>query len=459
MKTRRKPPSLVSMWMLDVFCCALGCVTLLWLLNTREASDQAKRAGSALELLAETEEQLSSTRDQLVAVQDELDTTRRNLNAEIESLEGRYALLVADRDETAKRLTTTQADLKGMIAKLIAANEQKQSTDAALLRKQQQAEQMAAKLSEASKSADEVARLLRLREKERDSLAVKLKESEDRLLDLDERLALATKDASSARAKLNTMKSSADELALARAQARQAQDQLSEARAMIIDLQGEKAKLADKYDKLQRDEDDKFAGITLSGKRVVFLIDMSGSMKMLDVNTLDPDKWGKIVDAIARVMRSLPELEKYQVVIFSTQASYLFGDGVWLDYEGERSVKKVEQALQATEPKGSTNLHAGFDLSFRLRSIGLDTIYLFSDGLPTTAPDLSPSERAMSESELTQLLSDRLREQIRSWNAPRGGQSVRIHSIGFYFESPELGAFLWSLAREHNGSFVGMSKP
>ena len=54
MRTRHKPPSLVSMWMLDVFCCALGCVTLLWLLNTREAGEQAKRAGSALEILNKT---------------------------------------------------------------------------------------------------------------------------------------------------------------------------------------------------------------------------------------------------------------------------------------------------------------------------------------------------------------------------------------------------------------------
>ena len=41
---RHRPPTLVSMWMLDVFCCALGCVTLLWLLKTREAgqiSDEA----------------------------------------------------------------------------------------------------------------------------------------------------------------------------------------------------------------------------------------------------------------------------------------------------------------------------------------------------------------------------------------------------------------------------------
>ena len=48
MRIRHKTPTLVSMWMLDVFCCALGCVTLLWLLNTRQAGDQTTAAKSAL---------------------------------------------------------------------------------------------------------------------------------------------------------------------------------------------------------------------------------------------------------------------------------------------------------------------------------------------------------------------------------------------------------------------------
>jgi hypothetical protein len=36
---------------------------------------------------------------------------------------------------------------------------------------------------------------------------------------------------------------------------------------------------------------------------------------------------------------------------------------------------------------------------------------------------------------------------------------VRINAVGFFFDSPEVGAFLWALAREHDGGFVGMSRP
>ena len=48
---RHQPPTLVSMWMLDVFCCALGCVTLLWLLKTREAGEISEEALQAAALV------------------------------------------------------------------------------------------------------------------------------------------------------------------------------------------------------------------------------------------------------------------------------------------------------------------------------------------------------------------------------------------------------------------------
>jgi hypothetical protein len=48
----------------------------------------------------------------------------------------------------------------------------------------------------------------------------------------------------------------------------------------------------------------------------------------------------------------------------------------------------------------------------------------------------------------------------QNWNRDIPGRPrVRINTIGFFFESPEVGAFLWALARENDGSFVGMSKP
>jgi hypothetical protein len=56
-------------------------------------------------------------------------------------------------------------------------------------------------------------------------------------------------------------------------------------------------------------------------------------------------------------------------------------------------------------------------------------------------------------------LSRQLRRTLlAAWN-PAGGGRVKINAVGFFYESPEVGAFLWALTRENDGAFVGMSKP
>ena len=65
------------------------------------------------------------------------------------------------------------------------------------------------------------------------------------------------------------------------------------------------------------------------------------------------------------------------------------------------------------------------------------------------------------ETERSEILARYIRDLLRrDWNKPITGKSrVRINTVGFFFESPEVGAFLWALSRENDGSFVGMSKP
>jgi peptidoglycan hydrolase CwlO-like protein len=454
MKTRHKPPTLVSMWMLDVFCCALGCVTLLWLLNTREAGEQAKRAGSALEILARTTAELSRTRDNLISTRADLDRTQRRFNAEIEDLEGKLALMTTERDDTAKHLAAANADLTDTRNKAAASSARAKDLDDELARKAKAAADLSAKLATSSRSAEELAQLLRDREKELDALARKAKTAEDQVHDLDARIQAMMKDAA---ANLAAAKKSGNELTKA---ARDIQSKLDEADAKIIDLQGQKAKLADKFNKLQTESENRFAGIALTGRRVTFVVDTSGSMKRLAEKTMAPDKWPTVIDTIGKVMRSLPGLEKYQVVVFSEKARYLIGDGRWQDFRGEPSVKQVADALRGVDPEGGTNLHDALSLAFRLRADGLDTVYLFSDGLPTGGHGLTPAQEKLGASEQTDILSRHIRRTLTDdWNRPDRSQRVRVNAVGFFFESPEVGAFLWALARENDGSFVGMSRP
>jgi len=110
-----------------------------------------------------------------------------------------------------------------------------------------------------------------------------------------------------------------------------------------------------------------------------------------------------------------------------------------------------------TKPEGNTQMYAAFETAFTYRNKGLDAIYLFSDGLPNIGPGLPPNPPTDEIAQGT-LLGNHLREAIKKqWNTvnPR----VHIHAIGFYYESPALGAFLWGMTRENGGNFVGMSKP
>ena len=236
--------------------------------------------------------------------------------------------------------------------------------------------------------------------------------------------------------------------------------ELADIRLAVNSLQGDKATLIKQNKAIQAAVDNRFAGITLTGTKVVFMVDMSGSMELLDEKTADPDKWPLVCEIVGKLMKSLPDLKEYQVIMFSDKVRYpLANEGRWLTYHPEQSVKSTVDALKAIKPKNETNLHAAFEETFKYRSQGMDAIYLFSDGLPNAGPGLPPGGDKLSESEQGVHLGKYLRSKLRTWNQPVNGRKVNINAVGFFFESPDVGAFLWALAREHDGSFVGMSRP
>ncbi|MFO0800962.1 MAG: VWA domain-containing protein [Gemmataceae bacterium] len=499
MRVRHKQPTLVSMWMLDVFCCALGCVTLLWLLNTRQATEQTTAAQAAFADLARV-------RDDLKLALTNLDSTKLRLNSEVKQLTADLGAVRVEKADLARNLGIAREEAKAaqelLDATKLALNAAEKKLDATandltlarkeadeadlqLRRKQKDAEVLARKAAASAAVADDLARLVRTTEEERAALERRTAELKVTLADLDARLASSAADAKAtasksaadlvatrtaaekaatdaAAAKAAASKADTDLLA-ARGQIRDMRKQLDEANATIIDLQGEKAKLADKTNKLDPNDEKRFAGISMTGRNVVFLVDTSGSMEKTDSNTAAPMKWPNVCDTISRVMRTVPTIQQYQVIVFSKEARWLLGSGEWRRYEGEKSVAEVREALGRIKPADGTNMHAGFDLAFGLRPRGLDTIYLFSDGLPNIGPGLTPAQAAavppLEETRQAEIMGRFIRDKLRStWNPPAPSR-IRIHSIGFYYESPDLGAFLWALARENDGSFVGMSRP
>lgn len=492
MRTRHRIPSLFTISMLDVFCCALGCVILLWLWNDRRAKAGAEAADRTRQELESTERDLASANSLVESLRGNLVASQRTVDS-----------LTADRDSTRKDLTAARKDLAGRIADLNAVRAEAADLADRLARKTKEAQLSAAKVAdltkknqEQDKAAAALAEMLAKKTKDEASLKTLSEQAQKRIAELEmltreKEAALATAERRSkdlaerlndaegklrlVRAKADTASSSLDEqtkkLIAAEARIKDLEKFLNNRKSVMIDmqskldeLQSDRKSLSEQVAKFKAAADNRFAGIHLTGRRVVFLVDMSGSMKMVDENTPAPEKWTGLIATIEKVMKSLPDLEKFQIVMFSEGVTFPIGDpSEWNDFNPESSPAFVKQTLLKVEPKGNTNMYSAFESAFRFRSKGLDTIYLLSDGLPNAGPGLSPLDqtRNLSESEKGDKLGKYIRSMLKqSWNRPTIGlANVKINSIGFFYESPEVGAFLWALSRENDGSFVGMSKP
>jgi hypothetical protein len=445
MRTRHRVPTIFNLSMVDVLCCALGCVLLLWLLNLREAKERATAVGKTSEQLQATLTTLSETEARLRAAnedRDRIDAELKATRARVVSAFEQAAKLAEEKQAVADRLIKLSRDHQSL-------GQQKADLE----------EQLTDVNSRIKKQEDDVKLLTRGTER----LMDRLRDADAKLKDLQEQadqVPLLRKEAEGFRSKL----ADAEARALGmQAGAGERDKQLALANQTIAGLRDEKKALSDQVRRARAAAENRFEGIALTGRRVVFLVDMSGSMELLADRIPEPTKWTGVRETLAKIMRSLPDLEKFQVLVFSERCSYLVGnDGKWLDYDAKKSVDEVLNALAQTRPRGGTNMYDAFEQAFRLRAVGLDTIYVLSDGLPNMGPGLTPEQaNNPKETERSEILARYIRDLLRrDWNRTIAGQPrVRINTVGFFFESPDVGAFLWALARENDGSFVGMSKP
>jgi septal ring factor EnvC (AmiA/AmiB activator) len=524
MRIRHRVPSIFNLSMVDVLCCALGCVILLWLLNLREAKQKAEEAGKTDQRLVEVRDLLAVTSqerddlrsrlDQATAQLDDLTEQARKLRNSLADSARQLAdanqHLVA-RDKELADLRTTRKDaldrlarqaqdygdlekkLSASVQRVTALEGQLRDKDALADANGRRADSAMSKLNDAEGRlrklqalADLIPGLQEDVKKYRDRFATEEalangleKEIGERMRDL----AVAAKELKELRASrqaleqdvasrdkdLGAMREQRTKLAaaeervglLAKEVAARTRD-LSAATARIEDLVNDKKALRGETDRLRAAADNRFAGITLTGRRVIFLVDMSGSMKLVDESTPAPEKWVAVRETLAKVLRSLPQVEKVQVIAFAEKVLYPLGeDGRWLDYDPATSADRAVQALGAIEPTGGTNMYDGLRAAVGFRDQGLDTIYLLSDGLPNLGEGLTAEQaKSLTEQQQGEILGRHMRRTLKEgWNRPDNGRRVRINTIGFFFESPDVGAFLWALARENDGSFVGMSRP
>jgi hypothetical protein len=444
MRTRHRIPTIFNLSMVDVLCCALGCVILLWLLNLREAKEETITAGKAWEQLKTTQTQLDETTRRLEGTTSQRDRLQRDLQTDRSqraALQQDLAHLRAEKATAEDRLAKLTRAQQALVKEKANVAQQLLSLDQRLSEKERQAKAAASRIANLEKQLQDT--------------ETKVKELQP-LADLVPGLRA---DIQSYQSKLAIAEANAE--GLERATKNRSKD-LADTSRRLTELQDENKRLADRASRALAAAENRFEGIALTGRRVVFLVDMSGSMELVDERTPDANKWIGVRETLAKIMRSLPNLEKFQVLIFSNRTSFLAGnDGRWIDYDPKSSVDRVVKALAAIRPLGSTNMYDAFETAFRFRAAGLDTIYVLSDGLPNSGPGLTAEQMTLSETDRSVILSRHIRTLLRrDWNRPLPGQPrVRINTIGFFYESPDVGAFLWALARENDGSFVGMSRP
>lgn len=482
MIARHRIPTIFNIYMVDVLCCALGCVILLWQLYYHDAQEQMALANEIQQKLQEANLALDTAKNDaaswLLALESskkretEITLDLQKTRADRDKALKLVVLARQEYDEIRKALALTEILLANLRKEHKDLEVKSKDTTAELAKKIHAHAALLAKLADADS---------RLRNMEKDlnrkqatildavkvlgDRTAQLKTADQRATMLEQQLAMLRTDVKGQQDKLATAELRARllELDLEKSKKDKAGNikDMAEARLLIATLQNENQALLKQARQIRIPEDQRFAGIALTGQRVVFLIDMSGSMVMLDENSELPDKWPLVCETIGKLMASLPNLLQFQVILFSDKVRYPFGgEGRWLNYDPKEGVKPTVEGLKAVKPNGETNMYAAFEEAFRYRPLGLDTIYVFSDGLPNAGEGLPVGSKA-KDPQRGEILTRHLRQQLRTgWNRPISGQpKVRINTIGFFFESPDVGAFLWALAREHDGSFVGMSKP
>ena len=513
MRIRHKVPSIFSLSMVDVLCCALGCVILVWLLNAKQSEDEADERAEELaalrlradedrtesaKLLASSRAEYAKAGTRLQQLLDErqkaaasaltLEGRIRDLETLRGSLEKGRAIARADADDLAgkmklssARVAALEADLKSATGRGEVAEKERAVARAGLSAmgklhdaERVRADELAKSLARSERDIDATSKSLKDADRTRAALEASLAKKDAAIVDLqaykdryavsmrrelalDEKLKARLDELDAAGRKIATLESGGkDSLARIARLEKEFRDGLTSADAKVARLENEKRSL-------RLAAENRFAGITLTGKRVIFLVDTSGSMMMIDAKTDAPQKWQEVYTTVGKLMASMPDLERFQVITFAKTTAFPLGSpGKWLRNDGPATGVKVEKTIAAIKPSGGTNMYSALEAAFAYRESGLDTIYLLSDGLPNQGEGLTAQEReSLSEFDRSQKLGRYVLAKLKTnWNR-RQEKSPRVHinTIGFFYESPDLGSFLWALARDNDGNFVGMSNP
>ncbi|MYH69025.1 MAG: VWA domain-containing protein [Gammaproteobacteria bacterium] len=199
-------------------------------------------------------------------------------------------------------------------------------------------------------------------------------------------------------------------------------------------------------------------GLKLGGKRILILLDVSGSMlddtivniirirNMRDGIKRNAPKWVQTLRMVDWLTARFPRDSQYQIYVFNTKTrSALPGqEGKWLNVGNKAELNSVIEALGNIVPEGGTNLENAFTAIGKLRPRP-DNVYLITDGLPTRG------SRTIRGTTITG--KQRLNLFTRAVKQMPGGVPVNV-ILAPLEGDPEAAFAYWRLAMSTDGSFL-----
>ncbi|MFT5284324.1 MAG: HEAT repeat protein [Planctomycetota bacterium] len=175
-----------------------------------------------------------------------------------------------------------------------------------------------------------------------------------------------------------------------------------------------------------------FFGIKIESERVIFIIDVSGSMieplRAKHVGEEGKPRMDIAKRELAKVIKALDPNTLFNILKFSSDMKRWRDEGIATPTESSRD--NALEYIQGFIPSGGTNIHGALKLAFE--DLDVDTIVMLSDGEPSMGDTTDPG---------------RIRAAVADWNETRG---IQIHTVAI---GSSLLLMEW-LAEDSGGQYV-----
>ncbi len=223
---------------------------------------------------------------------------------------------------------------------------------------------------------------------------------------------------------------------------------------------------AEKLDQEQKRLNNELLGLGGSLRHVAILVDISRSMKSGATSKIGENSWRKTKGIIRRWIQNL-DVGEAALIVFGDRAKIMLPMQT-MDAQHRESIVATMETIEPNDE--STNFLAAFELAYSQKE--LDTIIVFSDGLPTIdlngekiegprlrQPDESPDIYEIYRNEVIQMNVKRVLEVHRSMQSlAKRYPRVAINAIGLgdRVYTAQTGNLLNDLALRNGGVFIAI---